>query len=241
MSIVQLRNVPLVVLISLALACTPEHTRNVAAGRDAVDVHRMLLDELRGQLHQERPKERFDTAAVRFDSAESHAVPGLQYTWAVYRSEPLPHFPLSAVALQRSGALVIARGEDTWTQLAPEWRPRNDAEAVFACREISAVLANADPDRLTWAGAWDLDSIQHAYLPNDASAISGVLDDPPMVARVDSDSAIQVNMWYFDLYRARNPRRLAIQYRCRWSLTDAPSDSFSLTSLDSILGTGIRR
>ena len=164
-------------------------------------------------------------ASVEFLRDSSAMVPGLAYTWVVYRPPGSEHARWLQVAARRFGESRIVTTPSEWMKAAsPQW-PRNSNAFVQICGELlRAVGPRRDPIFQPKVFV-DRASLQDLDAPLADSALKVVA--PPLTDK--RDTRWVATLWAIEFGRIA-------KYRCQLS----KADSAGLVEMDSVTNLGPR-
>lgn len=225
---------PITIPRSLALlavfgwACGDGEAR--LAERDLGDSTKTLLENtLSSRLSRSDVPVSFDRSLIAWDTVRSEVLPGLIYTWAVYRPQGLPHAYSVAVAARNGGVVRVLTGPDDWFQVTAGWYPKAASEARNACVEIVRTTSQArDPQH---------PAIRVKEASQEILAMPRNLQDAAARALADSDVVSEldpgghrwvVEIWMFEVGRST-------RYQC--TLGPSPQEK-KIVETDRLEGVG---
>jgi hypothetical protein len=220
-------------LLHLTVGCVSPKppVRGDAAPVQIAPAEQLLLRELRNQVAGQ-PHIHVTESEVRVHTEPSHAVDGLTYVWGEFQPD-VPSGPLAAVVGRRGDSMAILNSARSWAQVAVGWSPRNEADALNACKEFT---------RFGGRGANVLDTIWLLAPANLADAFSDKTQIEAVRSKlnVDSGQVIQLGgSWYADIWvRERRSDRypFALKYRCEFPVSRSRGRLPRLAAMDSVVG-----
>ena len=207
------------------------------AGREARSARRPLVDSTRTLLESALSRSlarsdvpvSFDTSLVVWDTVRSEVLPGLLYTWAIYRPQGIPHAYSVAVAARNDGVSRVLTGPDDWFQVTAGWYPKTASEARNACVEIVRTTSQArDPEHPAIPTKEASREIL-AMPPSLQSAAARALADSDVASEPDPSAHRWVaTIWMFEAGRST-------RYQC--TLGPSPQED-TIVEIDSVEGVG---